>query len=82
MDSVFLFDGHSSALLPGLFALQPKGKIKIVSTAEAVADAQVLVEYLQSQREFAGLEFEVVDAGYCVDSVSYTHLTLPTICSV
>ncbi|MBL7284704.1 hypothetical protein FPH17_09195 [Corynebacterium godavarianum] len=67
MDSVFLFDGHSSALLPGLFALQPKGKIKIVSTAEAVADAQVLVEYLQSQREFAGLEFEVVDAGYCVD---------------
>lgn len=38
-----------------------------MSTTEAVADAQVLVDYLQSQKEFAGLEFEVVDAGYCID---------------
>ena len=72
-----------------LASIESKGRIgDLVTNADVAAEGIVLKLLAEQTPEIAVLAEESGAAGqqdglrWCVDPVSYTHLTLPTICSV
>ena len=76
--------GYSFSIDPVTFTITPAGSVKKVFTNKAMTGTISIVKH-SADGVLSGWQFRVTGTaktGQSYDTVSYTHLTLPTICSV